>query len=309
MRFTIIAIFLFSVLNLSAQQKESILDPADSFNLGRVMIISGIEVSSYAGMMVGLNELWYKDYPRSKFHFFNDNPGWNQVDKVGHFHTSYLFAEVGSDMLDWAGVKHSKSRWYGGLLGTYFLTTIEILDGFSAEWGASAGDLLMNSGGSLMWIAQDMAWGEQKFRTKFGFSPSKYNPVVRARSEALFGKNYAQRFLKDYNAQDIWLSFNIKSIVPSINVPKWLNIAVGYGSTGMLGAESNQVFEDGVLVADYSFVERKRQFFLSPDIDFRQLGIKKKGWRSFLNLVNFLKMPAPVIFLEGGKLKAKVLHW
>ena len=38
--------------------------------------------------------------------------------------------------MKWSGVPE-KAIWYGGAYGAVFLTTIEILDGYSAEWGAS----------------------------------------------------------------------------------------------------------------------------------------------------------------------------
>ena len=34
--------------------------------------------------LIGLNQVWYADYPRSDFHFINDNAEWLQMDKVGH---------------------------------------------------------------------------------------------------------------------------------------------------------------------------------------------------------------------------------
>ena len=39
--------------------------------------------------LVGFNELWYKNYPKSNFHFVNDNSSWLQMDKFGHAATSY----------------------------------------------------------------------------------------------------------------------------------------------------------------------------------------------------------------------------
>ena len=36
-----------------------------------ILLIS--EVSAYTIALVGLNELWYANYPKSSFHFINDN--------------------------------------------------------------------------------------------------------------------------------------------------------------------------------------------------------------------------------------------
>ena len=36
-----------------------------------ILLIS--EASAYTIALVGLNQLWYADYPKSDFHFINDN--------------------------------------------------------------------------------------------------------------------------------------------------------------------------------------------------------------------------------------------
>ena len=39
-------------------------------------IALGTEIVLYSATMYGLNELWYKDYPKSRFHWINDNYNW-----------------------------------------------------------------------------------------------------------------------------------------------------------------------------------------------------------------------------------------
>jgi hypothetical protein len=41
-----------------------------------------------SGALIGLNQLWYSDYPKSEFHFINDNADWLQMDKGGSFYSS-----------------------------------------------------------------------------------------------------------------------------------------------------------------------------------------------------------------------------
>ena len=98
--------------------------------------------------------------------------------------------------------------WYGGLTGSFFLTIIEVLDGFSKEWGASFGDLLANSAGAFLAIGQALRWDEQRIQLKYSYFPSEwaeYNP-------SQLGSGNIERALKDYNGQSYWLSFNIKSL-------------------------------------------------------------------------------------------------
>jgi hypothetical protein len=63
-------------LNLSKQKKHN-------------TIFSSLAIGASASSVVGLNSLWYKDYPRSNFHFFNDSKEWMQMDKFGHVFSAY----------------------------------------------------------------------------------------------------------------------------------------------------------------------------------------------------------------------------
>ena len=115
-----------------------------------ILLIS--EATAYTVALVGLNQLWYADYPKSDFHFINDNGEWLQMDKMGHISSSYYTGVAGIKAYEWAGFSRKKAIWYGGMTGSFFLTIIEILDGHSAEWGASSGDLIANTTGSLLAI-------------------------------------------------------------------------------------------------------------------------------------------------------------
>ena len=65
------------------------------FKPKRLALVLGTETTIYGGLMVGLNSLWYKDFPKSDFHFFNDNNEWLQMDKVGHATTAYYVGKFG----------------------------------------------------------------------------------------------------------------------------------------------------------------------------------------------------------------------
>ena len=135
-----------------------------------ILLIS--EGVAYTATLIGLNSLWYKDYPRSNFHFINDNGEWLQMDKMGHMTSSYYMGVAGIEAYRWAGMSEKQAIWYGGLSGSFFLTAVEILDGFSAEWGASSGDLLANTLGSALCVSQEIYWNEQKIQLKYSYSKS-----------------------------------------------------------------------------------------------------------------------------------------
>ena len=275
-------------------------------NPGRVRLVAGLNVAAYTGSLLVLNETWYKGYPRTAFHTFNDSREWQQVDKVGHAWSAYSIGKYSSDIWQWAGLPHRKAVWIGGLSGAGYLTVIELLDAHSARWGWSWADMGGNVVGSGLFISQELMWNEQRLQFKFSSHKKSYDASLRARADDLFGSSLPEQVLKDYNGQTYWLSINLKSFFPSSNLPAWLNIAGGYGAEGMLGGFENKwTNPDGNLVTRYD-IPRRRQFYIAPDIDLTKIKTRKKGVRTLLNILNAVKIPAPTLEFSGGKIKG---HW
>src|SRR5690242_2721920 len=132
---SIVALFLSSAI-FSQSKFNKFLTPADSLIKSRVILVGGSWAVIYAGTFIALNELWYADYPRSSFHFFNDGAEWLQMDKVGHAYTSYFESVWTTNALQWAGVKDKQAAWIGAATGFAFQASLEVMDGFSAEWGS-----------------------------------------------------------------------------------------------------------------------------------------------------------------------------
>ena len=247
------------------------------------------EATVYTVALVGLNQLWYADYPKSSFHFINDNGEWLQMDKLGHMTASYYCGVAGIKAYEWTGMKRKNAIWYGGLTGTFFLTVIEVLDGQSEQWGASSGDLIANTTGSLLAIGQALKWNEQRIQLKYSYSPTKW----ASKNPEQLGSNHMERALKDYNGQTYWLSLNMKSLlnIQSGDFPEWLNLSLGYGAHFM----KQPYPKEGEIVW------RKRQYFLSLDIDLTKIKTKSKVFNSVLHTFGFLKFPMPTIELRNGQ--------
>ncbi len=256
---------------------------------GRLIGVSTLAGTAYVGGMTGLYYLWYKDYDQSGFHTINDNKAWLQVDKIGHVFSAYQMGRVAYTGFRWAGLDEKKSVWIGGTYGFLFLTTVEIFDGFSTNWGFSWGDVMANAAGSGLFIGQQLLWKEQRIQLKFSYSPSKYAQY----NPNLLGSNHTERFLKDYNAQTYWLSINPQSFSSSRRIfPKWLNIAVGYGAKGMTGTYYNPEEVDGVAIPNFN---RTRQFYLSLDLDLTKIKTNSEFLRLVLEVANMVKIPFPTL--------------
>ena len=282
----LIFVFLFFSFTLQAQIKLNELPQNFSQRKKNLLIV---ESSSYSLALVGLNQLWYKGYKKSSFHFINDNNSWLQMDKFGHLTTSYFVGVLGIKTYQWAGFSRKQSIWIGGLTGTFFQSAVEILDGFSEKWGASSGDLVANSLGSLLAISQQLYWDDQKILLKYSFNPSEISNT----NPQLFGNNLIQKSLKDYNGQTYWLCFNFEDVFNSSSyfLPKWLNLAFGYGADNMYSDAYSLSHELGY-----------RQFFLSLDINTDELNISNKFVKNLVNLFGFIKLPMPTLEYSQGKL-------
>ncbi len=300
-----ILLFFFSLLVLfglagNAQVQKDFWKPAASYDKTRGRIVAVGLGSTYLVSMTGLYYLWYADYPLGNFHGFNDNDEWLQMDKAGHFGSTYYLGKWGIDLMQWTGMPHKKATWIGGSLGFAFLTTIEVFDGFSEEWGFSSADMITNVAGSAMAISQELIWKEQRINIKFSWHASDYNQY----NKNLLGDNFPETLFKDYNGQTYWLSANIKSFMKDDSkFPAWLNIAFGYGAEGMTGARDNSNL--GIL--NTNKFERYRQFYIAPDIDLTKIKTGNNTLKTIFGVFGFLKIPFPT--LELNNQKSIQFHW
>lgn len=294
-------LLLISLHTWGQSPPSSFFTPADSLHANRLKTVVISESIAIPLGFMGLHQLWYKNYPTSDFHFINDNYQWMQMDKVGHVYSAYYLSKLGADLLHWSGVDEKKQLIYGAGLGFIVISTVEVFDGFSAQWGASKGDLLANATGSGLYVAQQLLWKEQKIIPKFSFH---YTPYASARPN-LLGDNFANQILKDYNGQTYWLSVNLNSVFSSKKIPNWLNIAVGYGAEGMVTAENklvNSVF--------FPEKERTRQFYLSLDVDLRKIKTKSAFLKTVFETVNMIKIPAPTFEINHrGEIKGHLFYF
>lgn len=309
-------IFFFNCLSSTAQDtaesivQEPLAIEENYFNKNRFKAVSAIHAASYTATLLILSQTWYKEHPRSSFQFFDDSKEWLQVDKVGHSWTTYNLAKYSKSLWIWSGVEDKKATWLGGISGLGYQTILEILDAHSAEWGWSWTDMAANVAGAVLFTSQEFAWKQQKIHLKFSTHRNNHPENLEERANSLFGKTLPERLLKDYNSQTYWLSFNLSSFIQSDALPSWLNVAVGYGATGLYGGFENfAVDKNGNVIFDRRDIERLRQWYISPDIDFTRIKTNSKGVRTALHIINMLKVPAPALELTSGKFKFRWFYF
>ncbi len=250
----------------------------------------GVAIGLSAGYTVTMGALytaWYNDYPMTRFHTFNDNGEWMQMDKVGHAGSVYYLSRWTTGLIAWTGLPQKKSAYIGTATAWFFLLGIESFDGFSDQWGFSAGDMVANTFGAGLYLGQDLAWSEQRITVKYSYHK---DPLADVRPN-IFGSTITENALKDYNGQTYWMSLNLRAFRKTSAIPAWLNLALGYGAGGMLTAEENGVTKEGLIDPGI----RYRQFYLSPDIDWTKIKTRRAGLKLLFKALNFVKIPAPAI--------------
>jgi len=282
---------LISTFSFAQNNTTSFFKPSDTLHISRRNAVIITEASLGAVTLIGLNNLWYKDFPRSKFHAINDFNEWKQMDKLGHAFTSYQLGRVGADVLNWSGVSKKNQLIYGATLGFTFLTAVEILDGYSKEWGFSWSDIGANALGTGLFIGQELLWEEQRLQLKFSFHNTKY---AKLRPDKL-GENFLQEIIKDYNGQTYWLSANLHSFFKDSKIPKWLNIAAGYGVDGLLTRINEPV--DNL----FTNQDRIRQYYLSFDVNLSKIKTEAQVLKTIFSVLNVIKVPLPTISINSKK--------
>lgn len=309
---------------LSAQPIEKFnnyLVPSDSFSTSKFYGQATVMASAYTITSLSLYHAWYKNYPQSSFHFFDDRKEWLQMDKMGHIYASYIQSYASFKLAKWAGLKKNHALLSSAFVGLLSQSTIELMDGYSEQWGFSKSDFLANIVGSSFFVAQEFFWDKQYVSFKVSNVPIAYNSAtiystdglrtssLAKRATSLFGSNYSRTFLKDYNAQTIWACFHLKSFFPNNqHIPKWLNIALGYSGQNMFGGFENTWQESGhTFVIPENQLKRYRQYFLSLDVNFDQIDTKIPILNTIFDMIHAFHIPMPT--LEYNSLGEFHLHF
>jgi hypothetical protein len=250
----------------------------------------------YLGTIYGLSKSWYKN-SLTDFRVKDDTYEWLQMDKMGHVYTSYQIARHTAEIYKKTGISKKQMMIYGAISGIIFQTPIEILDGFSPDYGFSPGDMVANITGSAIYLGQIALWDEVRIQPKFSFH---FTALAKERPN-LLGSKPTERWLKDYNGQTYWFSGSPRSFFKGSSWPAWLCLSVGYGIHDMVSAEKSQSIEMGY--------RPYRQFYLSLDIDLTKIKSRSKWVRTVAFLANSLKIPAPALQISKKGIDFKPLYF
>ncbi len=304
--------------------KVSFFQPSPELNKKRFYGMAGLGVTMYGGFSYGLYNSWYKDFPKGDFRFFDDGKEWLQMDKAGHLFSAYFQTAYSYQVARWTGLKKTPSLYTAAAISTLVQTTIETMDGFSSKWGFSLKDVAANVGGTSLFVIQESLWDHQYIVIKESSLPVNYSeaPIfslnnstktsLEERADDLFGTTALERALKDYNVQTYWASVDVHEILGKPAIwPKWLNLAFGYGASGLFGGFNNQWTNDatGVSYDVSNQIKRQRQYYLGLDVNFHKVRTKSHLINGLLDGLNIFKTPSPAIEYSGGEWRFHLLFW
>lgn len=208
------------------------------------------------------------------------------------------------DLYKWSGWKNEYAALMGFGVGFGYQFTLECLDATGKKWGFSWSDMGANFLGSGVYLAQQLAWEDQRFLLKFSYHNS---PYAQYRPNTL-GSTFPERLLKDYNGQTYWLSVSPGSFLKNSKFPAWLCFSIGYSVDAKLHGSDNFYTVETDFGTPLTF-EAKRQVLFSLDIDFSKLPIKQKWLKAIVKQFNYLKLPFPTIVVTGNKWSGKWIYF
>jgi hypothetical protein len=89
-------------------------------------------------------------------------------------------------------------------------------------------------------------------------------------------------------------------------LPKWLNLAFGFGAEGLISAKED-IFINTIFLPEK---KRFRQFYLSFDVDLTKIKTQSKFLKTLFSTINFIKFPAPTIeTTSNGRFKFHLLYF
>ncbi len=291
MRKLLVLVLIFS---LGLTQVQGQTDSLTRKRLNKMLVYGSV---GYGVTLFALSQAWYAEQGLSHFRFFNDNPQWKQVDKIGHFYSTYQFSRITHELLNKTGLEDRKSAFWSSALGAGLLLPVEILDGFSPEFGFSYGDVIANTLGSGFYLGQHLLWQEQRIKSKFSFHQTSLAGI----RPAVLGDGLAEEILKDYNGQSYWFSFDIHAFAKTSGFPKWLNLGLGYGAQNMIFARDGE--------NELAGFQNYRQYYLGLDFDLSYIKTDKQWLRTILFLLDGIRLPAPAFEINKNGSKFHLLYY
>lgn len=260
-------------LNYSCFQVDS-LD--NSVHPWRLAAVGGSTLTAFVIGHGFLNDLWWKgEYVPFHFNWRQDGQYAIGADKLGHQFMTCATTRAFDAAFRWCGVDSTTSVVAGAGVAMAYQTYIEVRDGYSRDYGFSWGDVLANTTGALLPVAQRFVPALRPLDLQISFSPSD-----------AFKRGEYGAIIDDYTSTTHWLSIGVYDYLPAswqAWYPPWLNVAVGHSVANLDGRGGGE-----------------HVVYLSLDWNFARLPGLPTWLRETLQLLHMYHLPAPAVRLTQG---------
>lgn len=226
----------------------------------------------------------------SNFQVVEDGKYALYADKAGHFYGTFLTSYILLSSLIECGFDYHLSSAIGSVLGLAYTTYVEVLDGFSKDWGFSPSDFYADLAGAFFFLGYAYFPLVQNFTPKFMYTPPRWiNSNSRVPSSM---------FIDDYSSHTFFISVNIYNILPQHlkkYYPSWLEFSFGYAVRNLCDPFHYSCSPNSSEPIS-PFAWGNRKFIIALDYDLvKLLPDGKPFWNWFKQSLNFFKFPSPAI--------------
>ena len=263
---------------------HQILSEAPSqINSGHLAIVLGTTAVGITTVHIYQANGWWKDN-KAAFHFQEDLKYGLTVDKLGHFYAATGLGFMFKKSLQWSNFDEERAMLWGAVGSALFQTYVEIEDGFHL-WGFDRVDFASDIAGAAYPLAQYYWPPLRNFNFKFSYHPS---PLLNEKGLNTGFKGQKHILMDDYEGQTIWLSLNMKNLLPEPAAqywPPWLCLALGYGARNV--GSANDAYRVAFVAFDFDLTK-----IIPQDTEFL---------RTLSETLNFIHLPSPAVrFVPSG---------
>ena len=285
-----IAVGSLSPASASAQGAAWCETPATK-TAARVGVASGAVVGNVA-LQVYFKNAWWAGEKAESFWFNNDwDMAFRDQDKFGHLFGGYHLARIGTDLLEAGCFSPTTSLLWGSVYAALFQLQIEIWDGYQAKYGFSTPDLLANTMGTGLFVAQELMPALRHVKPTFSYWPTRaYRNFRDDPSSEL-------RPTVDYSGQTYWFSADVDAMLPDAAAKWWpglLRVSVGHTITDWVDPASGEMQRAG------------RRILLSVDLDASKLPGSHPMWKRVKEELGYIRFPAPALEIHPG---VRLIGW
>jgi hypothetical protein len=251
-------------------------------NVGAIRTgVAGAFVAGNVVLWHYFKKAWWSGQRAPHLFFHAD---WDQdfrdQDKFGHMFGGYHLTRLGHDALKYACVSEKKAEIASAAYAEFFQLQIEVFDGHYTKYGFSYADVLANTAGMTLAVAQERHPALRAIKPTIS-----YHQTAALRNRA----NQSElRPSLDYSGQTYWFSTDVNSLLPDQYKKFWpsaVRLSVGHSIT------------DWILSTNGKEVRAKRRILLSLDLDPEKLPGNNHLWKEIKHQLSYYHFPAPALQL------------